>query len=619
MKLRWIGFLLLGIFLVSLAVFFWDRSASARRVESTLQVAGDLVEEGRLAEARVLIAATKAPRPGSPAYEEWVALEIAIAAGERRIPQLERLRSEYPEIFYSISAAVSLLARHDLQEAFRSGADLDEVVLAKELPLLEADRAILSGDPERARVLLRAAVVEGETEVDRLLRLALLESDDSVAAAGHLAKAYQLDPTRMEVRTFSANLLEMEGDFPAARREYVAALLIDPANARARDNLAEFYIRNGMIAQAVDTWMEGPPGPLTGIFELKAWFWNRVAAGGEDFVERPLRGALVSQLNSLPAHTFWGISSDALLRSAPQMAERPEIFWLRLLSTLAESRDLTALDFIGRASPRQIALDERLKSLIEAILINRSANLRRVPLEIPAELQAQHPFWSWLATNSGRPVELRRPWVIPVLLAVHGWLGAAADMADPAALGDAPEWVYFTLSRAAQMAGRAERQAAFLSATPSEAPSLRLLRAEAAWSENRVEEGLALLEALLTDSEVGFRAAFLLSLYYLDLGDSAAVRDVLSRNEDFAKAVAGREFLARSHLIDGNTAQAEVIYEALGNDSDEARVFLSKQAFRRQDWPRAEALTRSLIRDHPNEIAFLRNLEAIRSASAGDR
>ena len=73
------------------------------------------------------------------------------------------------------------------------------------------------------------------------LGLALYQLDDHSGALAAMARALELDaalPVAASLRVFSGHALRDLGDSDAAHREYAAALVVDPRNAEALDNLA---------------------------------------------------------------------------------------------------------------------------------------------------------------------------------------------------------------------------------------------------------------------------------------------------------------------------------------------------------------------------------------------
>lgn len=606
---RWI-FILSGLVLVlAAATFFWHRAATERRVTATMAVARGLLEKGRATDAQILLQATKPPAKNSPNRAGWFDLEVRSAMANRQFELLRRLHERDPEGFARNPEAVSWLQRLTLAQ----GGEVPQ----NAGPILSADKAMRAGDPDSARKALESQKLEGADEVNRLTRLALLDADKPEKAWDLLNQAYAVNPKSADVRTFSANLLEQNGDTDLARRDYIAAVVSEPANPRARDNLAEFYIRQGMLPQAVQTWLDAPPADASWIFYLKAWFWNRVGLGSLPPKDPAALGKLVSTLAALPAGDFWNSSLDDVVAKSPLLADREETLWLRVLQHLKDGKDSNALRLLSQSAPEQTAHHAYLRAALQFLLEVRMGVDSNSRLEIPEAKAAGHPFWKWLADNKSDPAALRQPWVLPTLFCVSGWLRAGVDICKSESLAEAPEWAAYALARSAQILSDNKRLAEFLAASSLNSPAMQLLRAESAWMDNKRDEGRTILESLLGQPDTGYRAAFLLAMDALTRNDAAEVKRVIALQPDFAASVAGREFLARAALAEGKENEAIAIYEALGDSSDDARIYLARTAYNAKQWDRAEALVRSLIADHPNEPAFAANLEKIQEGKAG--
>ncbi|TSA30688.1 MAG: tetratricopeptide repeat protein [Verrucomicrobiaceae bacterium] len=603
---RWIFTLAALALVLAAAAFFWKKAATERRASTTMAAARSLLAKGRAADAQVLLQATKPPEQASPSRAAWFDLEVRTALANRQFELLRRLRDRDPDGFARNPEAVSWMERIAMA---RGDAIPDDAG-----PILTADKALQAGDAATARQVLESARFEGSDEVNRLTRLALLDADKPEKAWALISQAYAIDPKNPDVRTFSGNLLEQEGKPELARRDYVAAVVANPQNLRARDNLAEFYLRQQMLPQAVQTWLEAPPADGSALFYLKAWFWNRVGLGSVPINNPAVLGEAVASLAALPQGDFWGNDPGLLLTQSRVLADRAETLWLRVLQELRAGREPDALKLLSRASPQQAARHTFLRTTLEFLLAARTGAGGNPPPDIPEIKKSGHPFWKWLDENKSDPEALRQPWVLPALFCVSGWLRAGVDICKPEDLADTPEWAAYAVARSAQVCGDARHLADFLAASPSKSPAMQLLRGESEWADNRKVEGQKIFESLLGTPEAGYRAAFLLALEALARNDAAGVRRVIARQPDFAESVPGREFLARAALAEGKEDDALSIYKSLGDTSDDARIYLARTAYNAKDWGRAETLVRSLIADHPNEPAFADNLEKIQAA-----
>ncbi len=637
----------------------WKSAAVEKRAAETIREANRLLDEKHTREAFLLVRSTRAPDKTSPLSPEWFDLEVRLAVATRQLDRLHRLQKKSPNRVARNPEAVAWLERLALlrPEAVKavteSAASLpldqsapvapppagwqaspeatptvtttpsttpapsaapSQPAATPSSPLVRSDLLLAEGDTAKAREILGSTRLQGTDEINRLTRLALLEAEDDTKAWQLLSQAYALDARNSDVRTFSGNILEARGLPDLARRDYVAAYVAEPENPRHRNNLAEFYIRQGLPRQAVQTWLEAKPTPLAVSGFLRAFFWNRVSFGDQTLsAEQAATSPVLEGLTALPPGDFWSPALDASVDVDPALAIRGEVLWLRVLEALRTGNDPQAWQLLVRSAPEQTAAQSFLKDTLQQILAVRTGR-EGAQVEIPEGQRTLHPFWNWLAEHPADREALSQPWVLPALFGVNGWLRAATDLAPTDLAADWPDWVPYTLAQSARLCGDNAKLQQLLSSSPPTTPAMQILRAESAWANNRPEEGRDLLEPLLGTPEAGYRAAWLLGMFYLNENQPDEVRRVVQAQPDFASSVPGRELLARVHLLKEENAEARAIYEALGDQSDEARIWLAREAFVNRDWPRAEQLTRSLMASHPNEPAFVANLEAIEEA-----
>ncbi len=62
------------------AWFFWNREATRLRAKASMEAASALLEQGKAAEASVLLEATKTPAENDPLHEEWAKFTLARSA-----------------------------------------------------------------------------------------------------------------------------------------------------------------------------------------------------------------------------------------------------------------------------------------------------------------------------------------------------------------------------------------------------------------------------------------------------------------------------------------------------------------------------------------------------------
>ncbi|MCX6878499.1 MAG: hypothetical protein NTW21_32495 [Verrucomicrobia bacterium] len=131
-----------------------------------------------------------------------------------------------------------------------------------------------------------------------------------------------------------------------------------------------------------------------------------------------------------------------------------------------------------------------------------------------------------------------------------------------------------------------------------------------------MDRGLAVLHTLAAGtSPHASRASWTLALAELDRGNSAKARQLTLAAPTLAASVPGREILARIALAEGTRAETLRIYQELGEQSADAMIFLSKEAFAAGDFDQAWKWTAKLAQRFPEQPAFRRNLLAIDSAA----
>jgi hypothetical protein len=205
---------------------------------------------------------------------------------------------------------------------------------------------------------------------------------------------------------------------------------------------------------------------------------------------------------------------------------------------------------------------------------------------------------------------------IAAVFLAGGWREAALRLCSrPAAAS--PEWLVYAFAQALRL-NRGPQPALDYLADKGTSTVLSLLRAELLLSCGRLDEGLKQLRGLSQDdSDAGYRATLILALAALDQHQPAQAAQEIQSHPRLRASLEGQEILARAALSSGSLAQAEEIYAALANQSAEAKAFLARQAFARQQWPRARELTEQLLVMHPDELQLRANLAAISAAEAG--
>ena len=626
---------------VTLAVH--ARTARAERAEALARV-HSLLEgddaDGALAVLREFDGSV--PRHSAEGYK-WRAARIDALTRAKRVPELVDAFGDEPDVFTNHEEASLLVARafvttdsasrlRSIRDAWRGRETMHSAWLA-----LDSDWLARDGRPEEARELLESTRLDGRDDAARSLRLALLSlPNDPTRAWNDLGNAFSADSTNADVRSFRGQMLEAVGDRARARIEYVAALLAAPDNPLHRDRLAEFYRRGGQIRTALDTWRDGLHEGAPDFVWLKVAFWSRVAHPNlESFDPPPLDdeklGPTARFIARLPPGTFWDAKRfDSVPESSSVISERQELYWLQVLQALADGDEERAVEVMRVGQFRAQSFDPVLEEVLVRVLSRRrhgiSSSFVGSRPRNPLVTETGHRFLrevletarasdlgvrtSELDPQTARVIDGDFAFVATFLAA--GWIEAALTLEAGRPLpADAPVWFTYGLAQARRLV-RTPREALEFLDDHGDSPECRLLQAELHIAVDEVEVGLDLLETLArSDSDVGYRAAWLLAIATLERGKPEAVPDIVASQPRLASQPVGKELLARAELLCGNDARAETIYASIDRKSIEAGAFLARRAFARSDWKQARKITLKLLSSYPDEVQLLAILEEI--------
>ncbi len=618
----------------------WRASVVLHQEQRAYQKAQSLLRDDHAAEAYAIVAAMA--HPGSTL--DWPSLEVAALAGLRDLPRLSDLYQKAPGRVLANEEASVLLAR-----AFVSGrrpVDFTKVRSTwtghEKQPalwlILDSDAFLLQGKPREAEKLLRSQKLPGKLDADRLTRLALIVAGKDMNQAWQLInQASQVDPRNPDIRSFRAQILEAAGHPGEARVDYVAAVIAQTNNPVLRDDLAEFYRRQGNYDLALQTWREAIAQPTYDYIWLKSAFWGKVIQPVSLKADKVAAGdlqPLAQWVISLPDNTYWNSNSfNDLTQAHRYLSERQELFWLQMIELLRTHHEKEALYLLKFNSFRARSFAPDLEAALRRILGYRldhtlSPSAFAYVSTVPAN--DRHQFYIALdeyaraeAQGTGKPLPadfqalLKGPDVFAAAFLAVGWREAALQLASGTNPSTYPDWFAYGLAQDLRV-NRGNPAALDFLATGKASPDTDLLTAEIMLAAGKTQEALnrfAKLSSLTTP--VGYRASYVLALADLDLKKYADARAWITRQPQLAKDVTGRELLARITLREGNKAEASKQYHALAKESIEARVFLAHEAFDQKNWAEAKRYTLELLELMPDQLQLRQNLEDIAKAAAG--
>jgi hypothetical protein len=174
-----------------------------------------------------------------------------------------------------------------------------------------------------------------------------------------------------------------------------------------------------------------------------------------------------------------------------------------------------------------------------------------------------------------------------------------------------PDWFAYGLTQALRY-NRGNKAALEYALKQKLTPSLDMLIAEIFLADNQRNKAIPRLQDLSrSDSDIGFRAAWLMSLAYLTKGDIKEASRIVNEKKSLSSSVTGKEILARIAINQGNTREADRLYGLLANESLEAKTYLARRAFVMKDWGAARKYTEDLLTYFPDMMELRENLDRI--------
>ena len=619
----------------------WRAKVMAHQEQMALARAESMLKEGKPAEALAL-AEVFAKKDASP---DWPQIELTALTALQDLPRLSLIFNRTPKRILADEAASVLLAHVFLharkptefarvREDWRGREKRLEAWLA-----LDSDTLLLAEKPREAEKLLRSRTLPGTEDATRLIRLALLAAGHDLPGAWKLVcQAAALEPRNPDIRSFRGQILEATGRIELARVEYVAALVAAPQNPLLRDQLADFYIRNHNHDLALATWTEALGRPALDFIWLKAHFWSRVLRPVNlSSYGQPPAGELeplVRQVAALQPEQFFDAKTfDQLPRARSYGAQRPEVFWLRLLEALQSPRETDALELLKFDPVRLRSWDPDLAAALYRILYYRqkqSLNPPEFTFTSSVPETNRHSLFVLLENAArqeraapGHPPPLtpeivallRGPNAFSAAVLAAGWREAALQLRSQHQLAAGePGWLNYGFAQALRLNRSPQTALKFLG--PGELPSEpALLQAELLAETGQRAAAVAHLTPLAQlNSGVGFRAAYLLALDAVENHHFDLARQCVARQPLLAKDDAGKELLARLALAEGKPQAAEQIYRGIVTSSVEAKTWFARQAFAQRQWKEARQLTNELLELIPDSPQLRENLLAIDKA-----
>lgn len=617
------------------SVWWWRGAAEKAALERTLVAAEKSAGEARFPEVRALLE-DQARRRGRPAEagaaRRWLVLEFKAAGGLRDFATLEALVAREPGLAAVDEAAALWLWRVRTTEGDAAGAEAVRALWRgkEKRPVdwrcAELDGWAIAGRIEDVRAAL-ASLPAGEADAVPLLLRKVIYLGDPAARMQAMEEAYRRDPGDADMRALRAAVLEQAGQAAYARVDYTAALVADPANPLRRDELASFYLRQGDLLAAADTWREGLDAKSPDFQWVRAAFWGRVLGRLRPEAAATLpearKARFAGWLATLPDGTFWDEAGYAALHLPGSHAERePTVFWSRVLERL-RTGEWTVLEseLAAAPNPAKAMAPTLLAALRLTTAVRAGAEPARTGIEWPKTGTDGHRWWAVseralrgeAASGDEFAAVARGPMAATATLLAAGWPGAAlaVEGAEDSRVEATPGWVRYGLLEARRLAVGPEAALKWGAGLPPypetdyALAALRLAGGDAAAAEP-VLRGLAERK-----DDTGFAAGWLLATWWLEQGRTAEAGALAEKAPALAGTPEAAGLRARAALAAGKTAEAAELLAPFAEQSLEAGAFLARVAFEAGDLGRARALTEFWAERYPDNLGLRENLNAI--------
>ena len=466
--------------------------------------------------------------------------------------------------------------------------------------LLDGDALLAEGRSEEAAEHLKSRFLSGPDETERLLRLALLHSNEHPKVTWHyLEQALKKDPTHPDIRLWRAHMLETSGKAPLAETEYLAAVKVAPEDPKVAESLADYYLRHHHYKKALyvlEKQLQRHPSPNLWIktFALA----KTVRPASLDMHEYLSSEKGLKGLVDIPEGAFWAESASSSYELDPSL------FWLRVLQTLKEDRDADALTLLNQPPLEGDLGGQELRELLKETLLYRTA--QELPKNLSRLEKKGHGSFADLLDH------LKGSNGMATVFLAYGWNEAALRLHSNTALSDStPEWIAPAMTQAL-FENRGIKEALAFAALQKPTPSLNLLLADLHFQAGDAAKGEALLKAHASESTaLGRKAALKYAARLISKGEIIEAKEILSQDPDLENSLMGQELLARIALEEKNSLLATQIYEGIEASSSEAKAYLARKAYTEKDYRRAFSLTEKLLKENPRSLALRENLQKI--------
>lgn len=506
--------------------------------------------------------------------EEWLDLLVNTSEKNLDVPQLVLINEHFPEALRKNEKASLLVAESYLMNGQENNYEaLRKQWIGEESNpgawrMLDSDHLLTQGKYEHCHKLLELLSLEGKEEVNRLVRLALLNSvENPEESLKLLSKASQMDPRDLDIYIYEVKLLEKLGRDQDALGIYKKALVENPRSIFLNDQLANFYMQHHQFKEALATLKNA----LNVVSKEDEAIREEVLVKAI-FLEKMLQGKktewapyassngqlkpLISYLLHLDQDKFVDeVAFSKLVLKQHYLEKNQVTYWLQLLDALKKNDHEKALTLIHESPFKEISYNPDLElAFLQALNFEKTGSL--LPLQ-HAKHHAENPLLKSILESKDLSDDIQSLLLskeaFSSLTLASGWTEAAIDLHQ-------------------------------LDYIPYNFPSSVAFDFTEALRKNR--------------------------------GDPSALDFASKQNLNSDLSFLIQEMTARIALKEGNREVAEKIYDTIADKSYEAKSYLARKAFQENNFQKAQVLTEELLKKYPNNALLLDNLKKIQEKNA---
>lgn len=564
---------------------------------------------------------------------DWLPLTVDVLIRNGDVSALAHLYEIYPRVVgkdegKALAVARGLIANRSLAR-YRSLSEQWQAGPHSEADwfVLGADALVAQGNKKDAMALLNSRRFSGPEDSLRLIRLAGYYADDDPQRSWKLLeKALVKDPKNQYLRRYRGQILEKMQRFAQARQEYTIAIEKSPDDPGVYQPLAEFYIRNGQIRLALETWQKALRLPENDPVRLQMLFWSRVGVRLKidwDSLSpsQSVISPLINYLINLPSNVMWDNDSfEKLPDYQGYLKSYQETLWLRVINALQHKQEKLTLNLLNNDLFVNTLWSPELYNALQRILVYRrdgEFKKEEPPLMSSANnFVRMTPFFQELESKS-QSKEMRNllasPYAFPVAFLSAGWFEAGLAFGHPATLpAGLPDWVAPIFAQGIWETKGALSALHFVNLQPV-TDSLNLIKGKLMIALGSWDAGLRQLNPLVPQAtEIGVRAAYLTALVQLRQDQYNEAKAVLLKNPLVGQSVVGKELLARIANAQRPIRQADHSDSEIGKQSLEGKRPLGKVAGVDDTSESAQQMVESLLIDFPDERTLIEEWELIK-------